>query len=618
MKKTLSFLLIFMQLIVPLPAFTAEVPETGDVDKVLQSYFRLRYDILSTLVYDDSIKDVLSPDILQSDAAVNEADILDTMVKFRKAQLNDLRFSRYQYTLVYRDMDVKNGTAWVTVGEQYQFYFNCAPTVKNEGTTEHRIVLKKYADGWKILQDDYQDTDGIKKSLHRYFVDENLSMTEAKAKVLMQSKSVMNKRFEKLKELVGAADDGRLFVFQAGKPLAYARGAVERIDSSNAVTPIVVEGDILLPLRFVLERMGFEAVWDDSRKTAVFTRKGVRLEIKAGEKHLVFCGKQVPLQTPARAVHGRTLLSARALRETLGINVYQDADGLAIVSEHVLSEQVNDDLIQRLHEYFSVLYTKTDFPRIDGSTATYPLTIEMGKELLGLDEMSAKGFLTHNTTHNAYVNLINGSTDIIFVTPPSPEELKLAEEKGVELEVVPVCKEGFVFLVNKENPISNLTIKQVQDIYQGKITNWQEVGGEDRVIIPYQREANSGSQTLMESVVMKGLKLAQPPKETLVYGMGELIDRVADFSNAKNALGYSVYYFATRMYQNRSIKLLSIDGVYPEKKSIQNESYPFTSAYYAVLRKDEPQNSSARRLLQWLLGKEGQEIVDRSGFVPVN
>lgn len=116
---------------------------------------------------------------------------------------------------------------------------------------------------------------------------------------------------------------------------------------------------------------------------------------------------------------------------------------------------------------------------------------------------------------------------------------------------------------------------------------------------------------------MKGLKLMPPPKERLVYGMGELIDRVADYSNAKNALGYSVYYYATTMYANRAVKLLAIDGTLPQKSTIKDGSYPFTVGYYAVVRKDSPEDGSARRLLAWLLGREGQGVVDKSGFVPL-
>ncbi|WP_269689150.1 PstS family phosphate ABC transporter substrate-binding protein, partial [Klebsiella pneumoniae] len=71
--------------------------------------------------------------------------------------------------------------------------------------------------------------------------------------------------------------------------------------------------------------------------------------------------------------------------------------------------------------------------------------------------------------------------------------------------VVPVVAEAFVFLTHASNPVDNLTMKQIQDIYTGKITNWNQVGGEDLEIIAYQRPVNSGSQTGFLELVMKGL-----------------------------------------------------------------------------------------------------------------
>jgi ABC-type phosphate transport system substrate-binding protein len=145
-----------------------------------------------------------------------------------------------------------------------------------------------------------------------------------------------------------------------------------------------------------------------------------------------------------------------------------------------------------------ISFTKESFPKIDGSTATIPLSQAIAEKLLGMLSDKSKEFIKHNTTHNAYVNLIEGKADIIFVTEPSQEELKIAKDSNVDIEVVPVVKEGFVFLVNMNNPVNSLTVKQIQDIYQGKIINWKEVGGKDAAIIPYQRDKNSGSQTIMQ------------------------------------------------------------------------------------------------------------------------
>jgi phosphate transport system substrate-binding protein len=262
-------------------------------------------------------------------------------------------------------------------------------------------------------------------------------------------------------------------------------------------------------------------------------------------------------------------------------------------------------------------FTKETYPRVDGSTATIPLSQSFAAKLLSISADESKKFIKHNTTHNAYVNLIDGKADIIFVTEPSQEELALAKSKGVELEVVPIVKEAFVFLVNKQNPVSTLTVQQIQDIYQGKIKNWKDVGGPDKEIIAYQRPDNSGSQTLMQNQVMKGLKMAEAPTELKPADMEGLIEVVASYNNSDQAIGYSVYYYANSMYNKETIKFIKVNGVEPNNKNISSGQYPFTSAYYAVLKNTETANSNARKLLAWILSKEGQRVAENTGYVPL-
>lgn len=262
-------------------------------------------------------------------------------------------------------------------------------------------------------------------------------------------------------------------------------------------------------------------------------------------------------------------------------------------------------------------FDRESYPRVDGSTATIPLSQNVAAKLLSLSKEESQDFIRHNKTHTAYENLMAGKADIIFVTEPSEEELKLAEDLGIELEIVPVAKEAFVFLVNKENPVDTLSTKQLQQIYQGLIKNWSEVGGPDKAIIPYQRPENSGSQTLMENQVMKGLLMMEAPKELKPSEMSMLLQVIADYDNSDAALGYSVYYYANTMYNKENTKFVKIDGVAPDNETIRKGQYPFTSAYYAVLKKTEPADSSARKLLQWILSEQGQQLVEQSGYVAV-
>lgn len=281
-----------------------------------------------------------------------------------------------------------------------------------------------------------------------------------------------------------------------------------------------------------------------------------------------------------------------------------------------LEKQVQENTIST-----EPIYTLENYPKVDASLATQPLTNAFIKNFTGADvDVST---LDYTNTHPGYVRLINDEVDLIVVTEPSEEELQLAKEKGVELEVIPVVKEGFVFYVNSSNPVDSLTREQIQGIYSGEITNWKEVGGDDEEILPYQRPVNSGSQTGMLSLVMKDKKLMEPLKENLLQTMAQIINYVSSYDNGKNSIGYSYYYYATTMFQTidsevaGNIKLLGIDEVKPNNQTIQDGSYPYNTAYYIVINKADDENSASRKLANEMLSKRGQNVAKEAGYVPV-
>ena len=263
----------------------------------------------------------------------------------------------------------------------------------------------------------------------------------------------------------------------------------------------------------------------------------------------------------------------------------------------------------------SVTFTKETYPKIDGATAMYPMSVEIAKAVIGLSEEEAEEFITHHTTANAYYNLIDKTCDLIFVSEPSDNILQRAKDAGVTFEMVGIGRDGFVFVINQANPVNSLTIEQIQKIYTGEITNWKEVGGEDIPIIAYQREQNSGSQNLMEKMVMKGLTMADAPEQYQISSMDGLIDSVASFENSRSALGYSIYLYAKDQYVKDSIKFLAIEGVYPTDETIADGSYPLSKIVYAVFRSDEPADSNVRKLVEWLRTPEGQLAVEAGGYV---
>lgn len=259
------------------------------------------------------------------------------------------------------------------------------------------------------------------------------------------------------------------------------------------------------------------------------------------------------------------------------------------------------------------LYTDENYPKVDGSTATAPLAEAFEANFKGkkIDEVNVE----HSKTHKAYEKLINKELDLILVTSPSKDEEKLAEKANVELEVTKVVNEGFVFFLNKNNPVDSLTVEQIQKIYSGEITNWKEVGGNDEEIIAYQRPKNSGSQTGMLDLVMKDKKIKDAPKEDIAMSMSDIIDAVSNYDNKESAIGYSYYYYANTMYLSDEIKLLKVNGVEPNNDTIKNGEYPILTAYYIVNRKDDI-SSEAESLKENMLSTRGQKVAEEAGYVP--
>ncbi|MGN0608000.1 MAG: PstS family phosphate ABC transporter substrate-binding protein [Oscillospiraceae bacterium] len=246
-----------------------------------------------------------------------------------------------------------------------------------------------------------------------------------------------------------------------------------------------------------------------------------------------------------------------------------------------------------------------ELPVLDGATALFPIYSafmnayypEGSCEFTG-DGFTEESLLQKTGTTGAYKAICDGTADIIFVAQPSEKQLEYAESQGAKLEFVPIGYEAFVFIVNSDNPVDGLTAQQIKDIYSGKIKNWKELGGENTPIIPLQRAENSGSQTAMVSF-MGDTPLMEPP--AVLFG---------------RSIGYSFRFYVSDISGKQDIKMLSVNGVYPDKESIRNGSYPITDCFYAVYRKDCT-NENVTLLIDRILSPEGQDIIERTGYVGI-
>lgn len=254
-----------------------------------------------------------------------------------------------------------------------------------------------------------------------------------------------------------------------------------------------------------------------------------------------------------------------------------------------------------------------DYPRVDGSTATLPLGIYLRAKITGETLQQSAAGTAFSKTGPAWMALTQRKADLLVVYE-APDEIK-KQLGSAKLTIKPIGIDALVFLTNKGNPVKNLTQKQIVDIYTGKITKWSQVGGKDVDIIPYQRVSNSGSQALMLKLVMKGKKIMKATSMLEPGEMEALIDDIASYDNTSNALGYSVYYYVRNMYTLPGIKLLQVDGVEPNSDTIASGKYPYVSPFYAAIRSDEPADSNARKLFDWLTGAEGKRAITDAGYV---
>lgn len=296
----------------------------------------------------------------------------------------------------------------------------------------------------------------------------------------------------------------------------------------------------------------------------------------------------------------------------------------------ILSQPIYDSAKIKLE------YTYADYPRFDCSTSAWPLVNLVTCKILDLKyEWKSFGMQTEkylvpittpeqmslynelisvNGTDKAYINLIDTIADIIIVArPPSEDEINYAKKKGVTLKLQEIALDAFVFIVNKNNPVTALTTEQIRNIYTSKITNWEQVGGWYEQIHPYTRERNSGSQELMNALVMNELKSTISNDMELMGMMGP-INRIGKDTLG---LGYSVYYYEHFMAPNEKLKLCAVDGVVPDYETIATKKYPYTTPVFAVIRENTGRESNTNKMFEWLITEQGQNIVKESGYVHI-
>ncbi len=262
--------------------------------------------------------------------------------------------------------------------------------------------------------------------------------------------------------------------------------------------------------------------------------------------------------------------------------------------------------------------TAEGFPRLNGAYALYPIYAAMVQEMYPaslFQDYHMYEYVSRDGSDVIYKELLNGERDLIFALAPSKKQTEEATAAGVKYELTPFCMDAFVFFVNADNPVGNLTTEQIRGIYNGKITDWKEVGApQSTKIIPFQRNEGSGSQTTLQKL-MGDTPIMPPLKEDRIGGMGDIINDTANYRNFRAALGFSFRYYSTEMLRNNQIRLLSVDGVAPTVENIRDGSYPLVVTVYMVTARPRPEN--VRKIVDFMLSPEGQKLVEETGYVPI-
>ena len=215
-------------------------------------------------------------------------------------------------------------------------------------------------------------------------------------------------------------------------------------------------------------------------------------------------------------------------------------------------------------------------------------------------------------------SLINQTTDIANASRAiKAEEIELAKKNGFEPVEFVIARDAIAVIVNPHNPVDRLTLPQISLIYQGKINNWKELGGEDRPIVRLSRETNSGTHVFfLETVVRLNSKTDKSlfSPNTLLLPSSEGI--IAEVSSNPNAIGYDGLGYIVP-----SVKTLGIatqeggEYVQPSVDTVNDKTYSVSRDLYMYTR-GEPHNTILD-YLNWIRSPEAQQIVLKLGFVPI-
>ena len=266
-----------------------------------------------------------------------------------------------------------------------------------------------------------------------------------------------------------------------------------------------------------------------------------------------------------------------------------------------------------------------DLPRLDGTLAALPLYAAAFQALTCLDEDGRP--LTDEARFAAEIavgwqrgdmrgleELADGDTDIFFGPPPSQRQLDELRARGLTPDVRPLAHEALVFFVHKDNPVRNLSREQLRRIYTGEITNWQEVGGRDERILPFQHEKSNENQDMLARFILRGETPLPALREELRSCDFLSVNVVSRYYKRNNALGFGLRWYLGQWFPDGDVRPLAVDGVPPTDATVRDGSYPLSLPLCMISCR--PLDAESRAFRDWLLGPEGRDLIRRAGYLP--
>ena len=254
---------------------------------------------------------------------------------------------------------------------------------------------------------------------------------------------------------------------------------------------------------------------------------------------------------------------------------------------------------------------KTEIVQLKGSDTILNVSQAVAEEFMK-SHKGAKVAVTGGGSGTGIAAKINKTIDIAMASRQmKSKEWDKAKELGMDLEEITIGFDGITVVVNKDNPIKNLSKDQLRSIFIGEATNWKEFGGNDEKIIVLSRDSSSGTHAYFKkNVLRKGNK-----KGTEEYGKNALYlpsneAMKQEVRSSKGAIAY-----IGMGYMDNSVKSVSVNGIAATAENVANKSYPIARGVYWYV--DKNLNGTAKELLGFMLSKDGQALVKKEGFVPV-